>query len=61
MNFTRTQLAGAVVAVGLIVPAAAFAATITGGPGSERLRGTSAADAIGGNGGNDRIHGLGGD
>ena len=60
MHFTRTQLAGAVAAVGLIVPAAALAATINGGPGSERLRGTNAADTINGNGGNDRIRGLGG-
>ena len=58
MHFTRTQVAGAVAAVSLIVPAAAFAATINGGPGSERLRGTNAADIINGNGGNDRIRGL---
>ncbi|HWC26801.1 MAG TPA: hypothetical protein VG474_09470 [Solirubrobacteraceae bacterium] len=58
MNVTRTQLAGAIAAVGLVVPAAALAATIEGGPGGERLRGTQFADTIDGNGGNDRIRGL---
>jgi Ca2+-binding RTX toxin-like protein len=60
MHFTRTQLAGAVAAIGLVVPATAFAATIDGGPGGERLRGTNRPDTIDGNGGNDRIRGLGG-
>lgn len=44
-----------------LVPSAAFAATIVGGPGNERLRGTNAADQIDGNGGNDRIWGRDGD
>lgn len=56
----RTQLVGAIAAVGLIVPATALAATINGGPQSERLRGTNHADTINGNGGNDRIRGFGG-
>jgi len=61
MNFTKTSLAGAVLSVGLMVPASALAATIIGGPGNERLRGTNTADYIDGNGGNDRIHGRAGD
>jgi Ca2+-binding RTX toxin-like protein len=60
MNFSKTQLAGAIAAVSLIVPAAAFAATINGGPAGERLRGTNLADTINGNGGNDRIRGFAG-
>src|SRR5262245_40791611 len=44
-----------------LVPSAAFAATITGGPGNERLKGTRFADTIDGNAGNDRILGLAGD
>ncbi len=43
------------------VPATAMAATITGGPGSERLHGTNYSDVIDGNAGNDRIFGRGGD
>ena len=54
---TRTQLAGTIVALGLIVPASALAATIQGGPRSEHLRGTNNADLIDGNAGNDRILG----
>ena len=57
---TRRTTAGAVCALAL-VPATAFAATIQGGPGNERLRGTNAADVIDGNDGNDRIHGRGAD
>jgi Ca2+-binding RTX toxin-like protein len=60
MNFTRTQLIAAIASATLIVPAAALAATIDGGPGNERLRGTHFADTINGNGGNDRILGRGG-
>ena len=44
MSFKRTQFVGAAVSIGLIVPASALAATIIGGPGSEHLRGTNAAD-----------------
>src|SRR5436309_3087464 len=44
-----------------LVPSAALAATINGGPGDERLKGTRFADTIDGNGGNDRIRGLAGD
>ena len=44
-----------------LLPATALAATIIGGPGNERLRGTNVADTIDGNGGNDRIFGRGGD
>src|SRR5215218_441520 len=51
MKLTRTELVGAVAAVGLVVPATALAATIDGGPTSEYLRGTSQADTINGNGG----------
>lgn len=53
-----TTIAAATLA---LVPAAALAATIEGGPGNERLRGTSAADTINGNDGNDRLAGRGGD
>ncbi len=55
----RTRLVGAIAAVGLVVPATALAATINGGPHSERLRGTNQTDTINGNGGNDRIRGFG--
>ncbi len=50
----------ATVTLGLMIPATAMAATITGGPGNERLRGTNGADQIDGNAGNDRIFGRGG-
>jgi Ca2+-binding RTX toxin-like protein len=61
MNRTRTKLVAAIASAGLVVPAAALAATVDGGPGGERLRGTNVADTINGNGGNDRIGGRGGD
>ena len=51
MSFNRIHLVGAAICVGLIVPASAMAATIIGGPGAERLRGTNVADVIHGNGG----------
>ena len=60
MHVNRTHLVGALVTVGLIVPATALAATIDGGPAGERLRGTRMADVINGHGGNDRILGFGG-
>jgi len=60
MSITRTKFAGTVVALGLIVPATALAATIQGGPRGEHLRGTNNADLIDGNGGNDTILGRGG-
>lgn len=60
MSITRTQFAGTIVALGLIVPASALAATIEGGPRGEHLRGTNSADLIDGNGGNDVILGRGG-
>ena len=44
-----------------LIPATRIAATIQGGPGNERLRGTNAADLIDGNAGNDRILGRAGD
>src|SRR5829696_9772286 len=44
-----------------LLPTTALAATIQGGPGSERLRGTQAPDAIDANAGNDRVFGLAGD
>lgn len=60
MHLTRKSTIGAVAALSL-VPASALAATIQGGPGNERLRGTNAADVIRGNGGNDRVVGRAGD
>ena len=55
MNFARPPRRRGRLA---LVPAgSAFAATINGGPGNERLRGTNAADLIDGNAGNDRIFG----
>jgi Ca2+-binding RTX toxin-like protein len=54
---TRRATAGVVAALAL-VPAAAMAATIEGGPGNEHLRGTNGPDQISGNGGNDRIFGF---
>jgi Ca2+-binding RTX toxin-like protein len=60
MQLTRIQLVAALASATLVVPAVALAATIDGGPASERLRGTNLADTINGNGGNDRIHGRGG-
>lgn len=56
---TRKATAGVIAALAL-VPAAALAATIDGGPGNDHLRGTNAADTINGHGGNDRILGRGG-
>src|SRR5947208_3494544 len=53
MQLTKTTV-GAIAALAL-VPSVAVAATINGGPGNERLRGTNAPDLINGNGGNDRI------
>ena len=53
MHRTTRRTAALTAAVALAVPATAFAATIQGGPGSERLRGTTAADLIDGNAGND--------
>ena len=59
MHFRKTTI-GAVAALALI-PSAALAATINGGPQGEHLRGTNNADTINGNGGNDRIFGRKGD
>ncbi len=59
MHFRKTTI-GAVAALAL-VPSAALAATINGGPQGEHLRGTNNADTINGNGGNDRIFGRKGD
>src|SRR4051812_50075184 len=62
MHTSRRRKACAVAAAAMaLVPATAYAATIQGGPGNERLRGTRAPDVIDGNAGNDRILGLGGD
>lgn len=55
MQITRSRTATALVGLALLAPATAYAATIDGGPGNERLRGTNAADTINGNDGNDRI------
>ena len=55
MHITRSRTTTALVGLALLAPATAFAATIDGGPGNERLRGTNAADTINGNDGNDRI------
>jgi Ca2+-binding RTX toxin-like protein len=61
MNLTRTRLFAVIASASLIVPAAALAANINGGPNGERLRGTNFADTINGNGGSDRIEGRAGD
>ncbi|HST26644.1 MAG TPA: hypothetical protein VLJ76_11710 [Gaiellaceae bacterium] len=55
----RLRLAAALILL-LTAPAAAFAATIRGTSGNDRLVGTSSADAIEGGSGNDVILGLGG-
>lgn len=57
----RKHTVAAVATLGLLVPATALAATVNGGPGNEKLRGTNGPDQIDGNGGNDRIHGRAGD
>src|SRR4051794_41980998 len=54
MKVHRKSTVAAVTALAL-VPASAFAATIAGGPGGERLRGTNRPDVIDGNGGDDPI------
>src|SRR5919199_983126 len=54
-TFTRRRAAAVAAAALALVPATAYAATIQGGPGNERLRGTRAADVIDGGPGNDRI------
>src|SRR3954452_9707418 len=59
MHLTKTTV-GAIAALAL-VPSVALAATLNGGPGNERLKGTRFADHIDGNAGNDRILGLAGD
>jgi hypothetical protein len=59
MRFRSSTIAA--ISVLALAPSAALAATITGGPGDERLKGTRFADTIDGNGGNDRIRGLAGD
>jgi Ca2+-binding RTX toxin-like protein len=59
MHLTTRKATAGIVAALALVPAAAVAATIDGGPGNEHLRGTNAADQINGNGGNDRIFGRG--
>src|SRR6187200_1992417 len=53
----RRAVIAATAALALVPATAAYAATIQGGPGNERLRGTNAVDLIDGNAGNDRIHG----
>ena len=55
MHMTRSRTATALAGLALLAPATAFAASIDGGPGNERLRGTHAADVINGNDGHDRI------
>ncbi len=61
MQLTTRKATACFAAAIALVPAAAIAATIEGGPGNEHLRGTNAADQIDGNGGNDRIFGRKGD
>jgi Ca2+-binding RTX toxin-like protein len=61
MHHARKITIGALVALAALPASTALAATITGGPGNERLRGTNAADVIDGNAGNDRILGRGAD
>ncbi len=58
MHISRNTATGAIVALALL-PATALAATIDGGPGNERLRGTQGPDQISGNAGHDRIFGFG--
>lgn len=57
----KKHTVAAAATIGLLVPATAFAAMIDGGPGNDRLRGTSGPDQIDGKAGNDRIFGYGGD
>jgi len=52
----RNVTIGAATALALVPAGTALAATIQGGPGNERLRGTNVADLIDGNAGNDRSH-----
>lgn len=56
----RRAVAGAV-AIGLMVPATAMAATITGTDANERLKGTKEPDQIDGGAGRDRIFGRAGE
>ncbi|WCB94037.1 hypothetical protein DSM104299_02765 [Baekduia alba] len=56
----RKSIIGATMALAIVPATPALAATITGGPGNEHLRGTKVADTIDGNAGNDRIFGRGG-
>src|SRR6478672_928682 len=56
-TFSRRKAAVAATAALALVPASAYAATIQGGPSSERLRGTQAADWLNGGVGNDNISG----
>jgi Ca2+-binding RTX toxin-like protein len=58
MHISKNLATGALAALALL-PATAMAATIDGGPGSERLRGTQSPDQISGNAGHDRIFGFG--
>jgi len=60
MSLNRKNTTAGVIAALALIPATAFAADITGGPGNERLRGTNGPDTIDGNAGNDRIFGLAG-
>ncbi|HWH93845.1 MAG TPA: calcium-binding protein [Baekduia sp.] len=57
----RKSIIGATAALAIVPAGSALAATITGGPGNEHLRGTNVADVIDGNAGNDHIWGRGGD
>jgi Ca2+-binding RTX toxin-like protein len=57
----RKSIIGASAALAIVPAGTAFAATISGGPGNEHLRGTKVADVIDGNAGNDRLWGRGGD
>ena len=61
MHVRKVALRGGSSLSAALPASTALAATINGGPGNERLRGTNAADIIDGNGGNDRILGRGGD
>ncbi|WP_051223179.1 calcium-binding protein [Conexibacter woesei] len=57
----RKSIITGTAALALIPASSAVAATINGGPGNERLKGTNVTDVINGNAGNDRIWGKAGD
>jgi hypothetical protein len=60
MHLPKSIIAGTA-ALAIVPASSAVAATISGGPGNERLKGTNVTDAISGNAGNDRLWGRAGD